>query len=210
MTWQPKTAPGGSMDQTSDSREKVDFSALKILLVGGTPFGVQTLRSVLITAGIKEIEQIATSSSALWRLREKNFSAAFCDDTAEAVDGLKFPLAARRTQGVINPMLPIFLVSSQAYKRVIEKARDDGVTDVLARPISTETVIRKLRTAIEFPRSFIAAPDFFGPDRRSITRTAWSGEDRRKHRAKKVALRIPKMPEAPQLPADEDDDTVLL
>lgn len=200
------------MDQTADSRAKTYFSTLKILLVGGAPFAVQTLRSVLVTAGVKNIEHIPASADALKRLRSRNFNAIFCDETAEAIDGVKFPLAARRVPDLVNPMMPIFLVSDRPYKKVIEKARDDGLTDVLARPLSAATVIRKLRTAIEFPRSFIAAPDFFGPDRRSETRMAWFGEDRRKHRAKKVTVRIPRAPEAPQPPRPpaKDDDTVLI
>lgn len=191
------------MDVKTEGREKTDFRVLRILLVGGKPYVVQTLRTVLGGAGVREIEYAPDSTRALEILRHQVFSAIFCDETAEPVEGVKFAIAARRTPGMVNPLLPIFMISGRAHKNLIENARDEGLTDVLARPISTATIIRKLRTALEFPRSFIASPEFFGPDRRSASRSAFYGQDRRKNRPKKV--RLPPSAQAALLTSGEID-----
>ena len=184
-----ETGADGAVGMTkAENRDKTDFRALRILVVGGKPFMVQTLRTVLTVAGVREIEPAADSARALEMLRQQSFSAIFADEDAEAIEGVKFAIAARRTPGILNPLLPIFLVTGGAHRTLLEKARDDGFTDVITRPVSTATIIRKLRTAIEFPRSFIAAPEFFGPDRRSAARANFNGSDRRKLRPKKVRL----------------------
>ena len=63
-------------------------------------------------------------------------------------------------------------------RRDVEMSRDQGITDVICRPMSPKTVTDKLRAALRAPRPFIAAPEFFGPDRRAKDRS-WRGEDRR-------------------------------
>jgi hypothetical protein len=46
-----------------------------------------------------------------------------------------------------------------------------------------------LLAALLKPRPFIAAPDFFGPDRRARAR-AWRGRDRRKHTPRKSKIMV--------------------
>ena len=85
-------------------------------------------------------------------------------------------------------MLPIFLICSSPVRRQVESARDDGVTDVLVRPVSAATIIRKLRIATLAPRPFILADDFFGPDRRGRGRRPFAGLERRKRAPKKLSV----------------------
>ena len=112
----------------------------------------------------------------------------FCDEHADHVNGLPFPMAARRAPGIRNPMLPIFLVFSSAIRPQIERARDDGITDVIVRPISAATIMRKLRAATLCPRPFIVAGNFFGPDRRGGDRSLFRGEERRQRQPKKIKI----------------------
>jgi hypothetical protein len=84
-------------------------------------------------------------------------------------------------------MIPIFVVYGGARRRDVERSRDDGVTDVISRPMSPKTVAGKLRAALAAPRPFIAAPEFFGPDRRAKERP-WRGQDRRKLTPRKAKV----------------------
>ena len=95
---------------------------------------------------------------------------------------------ARRREGVLNPMIPIFLLQSQVRHRHIEKARDSGATDLLTIPVSPRTVAAKLRTATKTPRPFIVGQDFFGPDRRARIRPGYIGPDRRTKSPKKTRV----------------------
>ena len=51
------------------------------------------------------------------------------------------------------------------YRRVVE-ARDAGVNEFLAKPISAKALYQRFASIIDNPRPFIRTQDYFGPDRR--------------------------------------------
>jgi len=163
---------------------------LRILLVGGKGHPVQLLRQVLGIAGVREFRHVEEREAAIDLLCSEPFDAVLCDDSIDGDGGLAFVHAARRTHGVIAPMMPIFLVAARPRRRDVEAARDRGFTDVIGRPVSPATVMRKLGDAVAHPRSFIAASDFFGPDRRSPARARAVPQDRRKLQPKKIAVPV--------------------
>ena len=168
--------------------DRADLKHLHILIVGGKPHAVTTLRTVFGLIGINQVSAVAESARAIELLCGEPIDAVFCDEAASPVGRVAFPLAARRAPGVFNAMLPIFLVCASPLRRQVEGARDDGVTDVLVRPISAATVIRKLRVAVIRPRPFIVAGAFFGPDRRGAARAPFFGDDRRSKLPRKVKV----------------------
>jgi DNA-binding response OmpR family regulator len=101
---------------------------------------------------------------------------------------MSFPVAARRSNGMLNPMIPIFALREGARRRDVEQARDVGVTDILTTPISPKTIMSKLQAALTAPRPFIVATEFFGPDRRAKARAPYYGADRRTRVAKKAKV----------------------
>ena len=177
-------------------RGQLDFRDARVLIVGARPSSVKVLRIALGLAGVGSVLSEPDSTRAIELLCSEPFAAVFCDSECEPVSGTHFTLAARRTTGVLNPMIPIFLLSSAAHRRAVERARDTGVTDILARPISAATILRKLRLAVARPRAFIAAPDFFGPDRRGSKRPSFVGTERRRRTARKLKLALPQLTEA--------------
>ena len=167
---------------------QLDFAKTRVLVVGAKGHAGAMLRTVLTAAGITRVVLIDDPRRALDVLCAEHFDAVFVEGPTK-LDGVPFALAARHNAMLLNPMIPIFAVYGGARRRDVEKARDDGVTDVISRPISPKTVTDKLRTALVVPRSFIAAPDFFGPDRRAQERP-WQGEDRRAITPKKIKVKV--------------------
>lgn len=168
--------------------DRADFSAHRVLIVGGKTHAIAILRSILGIAGVTKVFQVEQPARALELLAMENFSAVFCDARTEEIDGMSFALAARRRAGMLNPMIPIFALQERARRRDVERARDIGVTDVLTTPISPKTIMTKLRTAETAPRAFIVASEFFGPDRRARSRAPFFGQDRRTRQAKKTKV----------------------
>jgi CheY-like chemotaxis protein len=167
------------MDQT-------EFGSHRVLLLGAKTHNIQILRSVLALVGVGKIIYTQDQDAALHLLRMEHFNAVFCELDAEAQ--LAFVRAARRREGLLNPMIPIFLLQSQMRRRHLEKARDSGATDLLTVPISPRTVAGKLRAATKTPRPFIVDKEFFGPDRRARVRPGYIGPDRRKKPPKKTRV----------------------
>ncbi len=169
-------------------REQAELGALPVLIVGGRAHGVQILRQALHMAGVKGTRVVSRPEAAVQLLRSNRFQAVFCDPVE--FDAGAFIVVARQTPGLLNPMIPIFLLCLRPRRRDIEAARDQGFTDVIARPLSAATVKRKLRSALTHPRAFIATSDFFGPDRRTRERV-WKGPDRRQRQPRKIKVAAP-------------------
>jgi two-component system chemotaxis response regulator CheY len=168
--------------------DRSDFFSHRILVLGGKTHTIGILRSILNNAGVTRIIHVEQTGRALDLLGMEHFSAVFCDQKAEGVDGMSFPVAARRANGMLNPMIPIFALQERARRRDVELARDVGVTDVLTTPISPKTILSKLQAATTAPRPFIVATGFFGPDRRAKARAPFHGTERRTRVAKKQKM----------------------
>jgi two-component system, chemotaxis family, chemotaxis protein CheY len=166
----------------------MDLAKARVLIVGAKGFAGAMLRTVLTAAGVHRIVLMDQPRRALDLLCDEPFDAVFVESPT-LLDDMPFALAARRNPMLLNPMIPIFAVYNRACRRDVEKSRDQGVTDVICRPISPRTIIEKLKAALIAPRPFIAAPSFFGPDRRAKDR-AWRGRDRRTIRPKKTRLPV--------------------
>ena len=77
-----------------------------------------------------------------------------------------------------NLTVPIIIVSAFTEMSHVLAARDLGMTEFLAKPISAETVYTRLCSVIESRRQFVKSSSFFGPDRRR-RRGNYQGGDRR-------------------------------
>jgi two-component system chemotaxis response regulator CheY len=163
-----------------------NLATARILVVGAKGPSGSMLRTVLTAAGITRIAVIDDPRQALDMLCIEPFEAVFVEGSVQ-LDDTSFAMAARHNTMLLNPMIPIFAVYGGPRRRDVEMARDQGITDVICRPMSPKTVMEKLRAALVAPRPFIAAPEFFGPDRRAKERS-WRGEDRRVVTPKKTKV----------------------
>jgi predicted metal-binding transcription factor (methanogenesis marker protein 9) len=72
----------------------------------------------------------------------------------------------------------LFRSTAYAEKSRVEAARDAGVTEFCAKPVTAVELYRKVCSVINSPRSFVRTKMYFGPDRRRRSK-AFSGEERR-------------------------------
>ncbi len=82
------------------------------------------------------------------------------------LDGIDFVKLVRTARDSPNPYVPIIMLSGYTeYRRVVE-ARDAGVNEFLAKPISAKALYQRFAAIIDNPRPFIRTESYFGPDRR--------------------------------------------
>jgi response regulator of citrate/malate metabolism len=70
------------------------------------------------------------------------------------------------------------MVSANAKLRHIYEARDNGVTDYIAKPYTANDVYKHLASVVKNHRHFVDSPNFFGPDRRRRVKE-WNERERR-------------------------------
>jgi DNA-binding response OmpR family regulator len=85
----------------------------------------------------------------------------------------------RTSQASPNPYVPIIMVTGHTERPRVEAARDAGVTDFLAKPITVNNLIARLAEIVERPRPFVKCETYFGPDRRRRKMKDFTGPWRR-------------------------------
>jgi DNA-binding response OmpR family regulator len=100
--------------------------------------------------------------------------------------GIEFVDLVRTSRKSPNPYIPVIMVTAFTDRERVEKARDHGVTEFLAKPFTVESLLSRLAAIIEKPRAFVRTADYFGPDRRRRASTSYNGPERRKTEAEKI------------------------
>ena len=94
-------------------------------------------------------------------------------------DGLMLLRWVRRHKDSPVRFTPFIMVTGFAEKEQVAQARDLGVTEMLAKPFSVQTVSERILQVIERPRQFVHTSSYFGPDRRRQEAPAPGGSERR-------------------------------
>jgi DNA-binding response OmpR family regulator len=61
----------------------------------------------------------------------------------------------------------------------VQQARDAGINEFLAKPVSVKAMLARLTAVIEYPRPFVRTANYFGPCRRRRNSEDYAGPERR-------------------------------
>ncbi len=95
------------------------------------------------------------------------------------MDGLEFVRLLRTDTNSPNPFVPVIMLTAHTEAKRVVEARDAGVTEFLAKPISAHQLYSRIRAIIEHPRPFVRAKSYVGPDRRRRQEPDFKGPEQR-------------------------------
>jgi len=164
------------------------FELLKILVVDDNHHMRVLLTEVLRAIGVRDIFEAADGAEALAFLRSRQVDIVMTDLSMQPLDGIDLTKLIRNADDSPNPMIPIIMITGHTTQRRVAQARDAGVTEFLAKPVTAQGVIRRITQVVNSPRSFIRTGDYFGPDRRRHKDLGWPGPFRRADDKRSEAL----------------------
>jgi len=169
----PLDAVDGGLGLTADCRGKVLFSALadlRVCIIHGDGDMRRTIREELNVLGVHQVRECTDPSMALLLLAE--FEADFCivDWQGEPMSGLEFAGFIRNSDESPDPKLPIIMLTNNANTHQVIDARNAGVDEFLAQPITRRALHARLLALVENPMLFVQTDDYRGPDRRRLRR----------------------------------------
>lgn len=138
------------------------------------------LQQVLIALGIGRVTVAPDGSTALAALQRDPPDLLLCDYVMKPMSGLDLVREVRHGVASPNRFLPILMVSAFASEDRVASARDGGVTEFLAKPLTVRRLVNRLVEVAERPRPFVQVQGFFGPSRRRRSNPSWSGPFRRR------------------------------
>ena len=157
-----------------------DFSSVRCLIVDNS----SNMRRVTITAlkalGVERTREAADGARGLEELSTFPADLVIVEWAMRPMDGIEFARVIRNTRQSPNPYLPIIMLTSYTDPQQIIDARDAGVNEVLAKPISIRALGQHLVEIVERPRPFVKCGTYFGPSRRrELDPSNYAGPDRR-------------------------------
>ena len=158
---------------------ELNFEQLSFLVIDDSKPMHAIIRTILAAMRIKDVTFCDSAEEAQRVMRQRLPDIVITDWVMEPMSGYEFVEWVRRDENSPNPYTPIILLTAYSEKSEILKARDVGVTEILAKPLSVEALHQRIEMIVDQPRPFVKTSDFFGPDRRRADR-AFDGEDRRR------------------------------
>lgn len=152
---------------------------LKILLVDDNQHMRVLLIELLRAVGINKVYEAADGAEGLQMMRSHPVDIVLTDLAMEPLDGIDFVRLIRNSSDSPNQMIPIIMITGHLTMRRIQEARDAGVNEFVAKPITARNVLERLQIIIDHPRPFVRTDDFFGPDRRRRNDPNYTGPWRR-------------------------------
>ena len=140
------------------------------------------LRRILQRLGITSVA-FPDGSAALAQIAAIRPDFIVTDLTMIPMDGISFARALRQSSDDAIRLIPIIMVTGHTERRHIVAARDHGINEILAKPVTVAGLCQRIEQIVFHPRPFVRTGMFFGPDRRRRHIALAPGFDRRKNTA---------------------------
>ena len=158
---------------------RIDFNKLRFLICDDNPHMRRILRTLLHSFGAREAYEAEDGATALEMYSHYVPDIVITDWSMPIFDGLELAQMIRQPESKGNPYAPIIMLTGHSEKRRVTMARDAGVTEFLAKPITAQSLFARIAKIVEQPRAFVRCDSYFGPDRRRKSTENYAGPWRR-------------------------------
>jgi two-component system, chemotaxis family, chemotaxis protein CheY len=159
---------------------RIDFNRLRFLVIDDNAHMRRILRTLLHGFGTREVYEAEDGAAGLEAFTHYSPDIVITDWAMPIFDGLELTQMIRQPDSTSNPYVPIIMLTGHSEKKRVIAARDSGVTEFLAKPISAKGLYQRILNVVANPRFFIKTKTYFGPDRRRNTAASYAGPERRK------------------------------
>jgi CheY-like chemotaxis protein len=184
---------------TKTTLNLADMVRLCVFVVDDNEHMRVLIRRLLVKLGVDRIFEHASASDALNEVSDRKPSLIFTDLSMEDMDGIEFTRALRRRTRASESEIPIVMVTGHTERQHIERARDAGVNEILAKPITVGGLTNRIEEIVLRPRPFVRTPVYIGPCRRRRYNPNYAGPWRRKEDEDMVLIETP-----PELPNESE------
>ena len=154
---------------------------LKVLVVDDNHHMTNIVKTILRGFEVKDFFDASNAADAFNVIRTTAVDLIITDFAMDPINGCEFTKLIRTAEDSPNHFVPIIMLTAYAEKSKVEQARDSGVTEFCAKPVTATELYRKVCAVINTPRSFIRTGVYFGPDRRRRKDDNYKGSERREN-----------------------------
>ncbi|MFA6267108.1 MAG: response regulator [Pseudolabrys sp.] len=159
---------------------RIDFNRLRFLVIDDNAHMRRILRTLLHGFGAREVYEAEDGATGLEAFNHFLPDIILTDWAMPIFDGLELAQMIRQPGANANPYVAIIMLTGHSEKKRVTSARDAGITEFLAKPISAKGLYERIVNVVVNPRPFIRTRTYFGPDRRRNANASYVGPERRK------------------------------
>jgi len=156
-----------------------DFENLNVLICDDSRQIRSLLKTFLSGFGVKNIYEASDADKAFQEIQSVDPDLVITDWNMPPTSGLDFVKRLRLGDDSPNPYVPIIMLTGYTELYRVKQARDAGVTSFLAKPLSAQSLYKRLVSIVDDQRPFIRNKKYFGPDRRTNRGAEYGGQERR-------------------------------
>jgi len=158
----------------------IDFSRLRFLVVDDNAHMRRIIRTLLHGFGARDVREAEDGAAGLEAVTNYAPDIIITDWAMPIFDGLELTQMIRQQGSTANPYVAVIMLTGHSERKRVMSARDAGVTEFLAKPISAKGLYQRIVSVVANPRSFVKTASYFGPDRRRAANPNYTGSERRK------------------------------
>ena len=162
------------------------FDRVRVLVVDDNAHMRKLVMTILQAFGVQQIGEAENGERAWTVLRETNPDVVVLDWVMEGMSGLELIQMIRTNSQAPNPFVPVIMLTGHTSLDHVRQARDAGVNEFIAKPVSVKTMMSRLVAVIEHPRPYVRTVVYFGPCRRRRMED-FHGPERRVEKPKQAA-----------------------
>jgi CheY-like chemotaxis protein len=157
----------------------LNIEKVRFLVVEDNRYMRTIIYQILRALGARHVVEADDGASAFKMLKTANADIIFTALMMAPLDGIEFTRMVRTASDSPNPYVPIIMVTAYTEAERVHQARDAGITEFVAKPISVTSLYIRIAEVIERPREFVRTQTYFGPDRHRHDSSKHVGPERR-------------------------------
>ncbi len=152
---------------------------LRVLVVDDNHHMVNIVKTILRGFGVKDFFDGRDPVEAFDIMRSAQIDIIVTDFSMEPINGCEFVRLIRTAEDSPNRYIPIVMLTAYSERSKVEEARDSGINEFCAKPVTATDLYRKVCAVVNSPRPFVRTASYFGPDRRRHKLATYAGNERR-------------------------------
>src|SRR5260221_6065361 len=137
-----------------------NYSSLRVLIVDDSDLMRQVLRGLLEIVGIRRFAAASDANSALNQVIQFQPDLIISDWNMPPTSGLDLVRRIRTDPQIPNPFVPIIMVTGYTEEHRVMEARDGGVTEFLAKPVTAAALFDRVRAVVDDRRDRVRRAQF--------------------------------------------------
>lgn len=125
-----------------------DFSEIRVLVVDANAHIRRLIATLLGALSIKEVSEARSPTAAVPMMMARPPHLIIADLAADATETVLFVHRIRRGE-LVDAHTPVLALAGSTHHAVLEQAREAGIDDVIAKPISAIEVIQRAAHLLE-------------------------------------------------------------